>query len=71
MASNFDFSTNVVSSPFLDRIQRGDRIRDDLPRRQHQAREEPGGKDSGETSPEDIETPDEKETEKPLLDLRA
>jgi len=71
MASNFDFSTGIVYSPVLDRIQRGDRIRDDLPRRRDLTREKPDTKNSGDTLPEDIMTPDEDETEKRRLDLRA
>ncbi|MDR0311578.1 MAG: hypothetical protein LBJ21_08325 [Acidobacteriota bacterium] len=71
MASNIDFSTGIVYSPVVDRIHRGDRIRDDLPRRRNQTPEKPDGKDSGETSPEDIKTSDEDGTEKHRLDLRA
>jgi len=73
MASNFDFSTGIVSAPLwvMDRIQRGEQIRDDLPRRRDHFREKPGGKDSGDDSPEDIMTSEEGLTEEHRLDLRA
>jgi len=71
MASNFDFSAGIVNSPVLDRIQRGDRIRDDLPRRRDHLKEKPDRKDSGDISPEDIMTPDEDGEVRRRLDLRA
>ena len=71
MASNFDFAAGIVSPPVLDKIQRGDRVRDDLPRRRDHLREESGRKGSGDTSPEDIKTPDEYGEEIHRLDLRA
>lgn len=71
MASIFDFSADIVYSPVVDRIHRGDRIRDDLPRRRNQNPETPDGKDSGDDSPEDIKTSNEIETEERRLDLRA
>ena len=71
MVSTFDLSTGIVYSPVLDRIQRGDRVRDDLPRRREHFQEKPGGKDSGDTSPEGISTSDEDGTEERRLDLRV
>jgi hypothetical protein len=71
MVSNFDFSAGIANSPALDRIQRGDRIRDDLPRRRDQFREKPDKEDSSDASPEDIMTSDDDGTEKRRLDLRA
>ena len=71
MASNFDFSAGIVSPPILDRIQRGGRTRDDLPRRRGHVRNRPDRKGSGDESPEDIKTADEDETEQHRLDLRA
>jgi len=71
MASNLDFSTEIVTPIVVDRIQRGDRVRDDLPRRRDHLRQKPGRKDSGDESPEDITTSDEDETVKHRLNLRA
>jgi len=72
MASNFDFAAGIVSSPVLDRIQLVDAVHDDLPRkRDHLWWEKPGRKGSGDTSPEDIKTPDEYGEEIHQLDLRA
>ena len=71
MVSTFDLSAGIVYSPVLDRIQRGDRIRDDLPRKRDHFREKPDEKDSGDTSPESIMTSDEDETEERRLDLRV
>jgi len=71
MVSDFNFSAGIGSIPALDRIQRGERIHDGLPRRQHQAREKPGSKDSGDTPPEDTQTPDDEGAEERHLDLRA
>jgi len=71
MVSDFNFSAGIGSPPALDKIQRGERLHDGLPRRRYQVREKPGGKDSGDTSPEDTQTSDEKGTGKRRLDLRA
>jgi hypothetical protein len=71
MASNFDFSTGITSSPFLDKIQRGDRMQDDLPRRRDHFREKPDRKDSDDESSEDITTSDGIGTEIRRLDLRV
>ena len=71
MTSNFDFPLDNTSSPMLDRIQRGDRLRDGLPRRRYQVHEKPDRKDSGDESPEDIMTSDGIDTVERRLDLRA
>ena len=71
MASNFDFSTGITSLPVVDRIQQGDRVRDDLPRRRYYFREKPARKGSGDESPEDIMTSDVGGSEEHRLDLRA
>jgi len=71
MVSNFDLSAGIIYSPVLDRIQPGERIRDDLRRRRDQFREQPDNNDSDDTSPEDILKSSEDDTEKPRLDLRA
>jgi len=71
MVFDFDFSAGIGSLPALDKIQRGERLQDGLPRRRYQVREKPGGKDSGDESPEDTQTSDEKGAKKRRLDLRA
>ena len=71
MASNLDFSADAIYSPVLDRIQRGERIHDNLPRRRYRAQEKPNVKDTGDTPSEDIMVSDEDETEEHRLDLRA
>ena len=68
MASDLNFSADAIYSPVLDRIQRGERIHDDLPRRRQ---EKPNGKDTGDTPSEDIMVSDENETEEHRLDLRV
>jgi hypothetical protein len=73
MASSFDFSANVVSSPFLDKIQRGERIHDNLPRRRFHVPEKPESKDSDDALSEDIIQMSEQDVveEKRHLDLKA
>lgn len=72
MDSNFDFSTGVDYLAPLNRIQRGDPIRDDLlPRRRNQIRKKPDREDSGDSSPGDMMMSDDSGTEKHCLDLRA
>jgi len=71
MASGFDFTTGVISSPVLDRVQRGQRIHDNLPRRRFQVPDKPDRKSSGDTLPEDAKASREDETEKRRIDLRA
>ena len=71
MTSNFEFPLDSTSPPILDRVQRGDRMRDGLPRRRNQVREKPYRKASGDAPPEDIMTSDGIETEVHQLDLRA
>ena len=72
MASNFDFSTGTAYPSTLDRVQRGEQIHDDLPRRRyHVFRDKPGKKGSSHTSPENIMASDEDGTEEHRLDLRV
>ena len=73
MASNLDFSADIVFSPALNnRIQRGERIKDNLPRRRFHVPEKPDRKDSGDVaSPEDMEMSEKDGTERRRLDLRA
>jgi hypothetical protein len=71
MVSDFDFSAGIGLPITVDRVQRGERLHDGLPRRRYQIREKPGGKGSGDTSPEDTQTSDEKGTEKHRLDLEV
>ena len=71
MASDI-FSPGFVTSPsVLDRIQRGERIHDNLPRKRYHAQDKPEKKNSGDTPPEDINTSEEDGTEERRLDLRA
>jgi len=66
------FSPGFVTSPVLDRIQRGERIHDNLPRRRFHNQDNPDRKNSGDdTPPEEIKTSEEDGTEKRRLDLRA
>ena len=71
MASGFDFTTGMITSPVLDRVQRGQRIHDNLPRRRFQVPDKPDKKSSGDTPPEDVKTSREDETEKRRIDLRV
>ena len=65
------FSPGFVTSPILDRIKRGERIHDNLPRRRFNNQDKPDRKKSGDVSPEDIKTSEEEGTEKRRIDLRA
>ena len=66
------FSPGFVTSPVLDRIQRGERIHDNLPRRRFNNQDKPEKKTSSEDiPPEDMKTSEEDGTEKRRLDLRA
>ena len=72
MASNLDFSSGSVLTPGLDRIQRGERMSDNLPRRRFHIKEKPVKKDPDEeTQSEDIQVSDEDGTKQRLLDLRV
>ena len=72
MASNLDFSAGIVFSPGLDRIQRGERMNDNLPRRRFNVPEKPVRKDSADDlPPEDMKTSEEDGTVIRRLDLRA
>ena len=72
MASNLDFSGGIAAPPVLDKIQRRERINDNLPRRRFQIQEKPNKRSSDDdASPEDIKTSDEDGTEKRRLDLRV
>jgi len=66
------FSPGFVTAPVLDRIQRGERIHDNLPRRRFHAQDKPDRKNLvDDTSPEDITMSEEDGNEKRRLDLRA
>jgi len=66
------FSPGFVTSPVLDRVQRGERIHDNLPRRRFHNQDKPDRKSPGdEPPPEEIKTSDEDVTETRRLDLRA
>jgi len=52
MVYDFDFAS-VTNTPVFDRIQRGERINDDLPRRRYQLRDKPEGKKHDEAPPEE------------------
>jgi len=72
MAYNLDFSAGIVFPSGLDRIQRGERLNDNLPRRRFNVPEKSNRKSSGDdASPEDIITYEEDGTGKRRLDLRA
>ena len=71
MASDFDFSPAVIDPIVWDRVERGGRAQDNLPRRRYLVREKPGRKDSGDAPPEDITTSAEEGTEEHRLDLEA
>jgi len=71
MASGFDFTTGVITSPVLDRVQRGQRIHDNLPRRRFNVPDKPDKKSSDDTPSEEAKKSREDEAEKRRIDLRA
>ena len=71
MTSDFYITRTTALHP-LDRINRGEQIRDDLPRRRHLFQLEGSKKNTSRVfQPEDIITVDRDETAERRLDLRA